>query len=95
MAALRPRRTALVRDSADRTSLAQVMAANVDVVLVVEHLDPDPDLGRVERLLTLAWRSGATPVVVSTWNEDEVTDSRSATSCPKTSTTCSAVSAES
>lgn len=60
------RRTAVVRDSAGRTSLEQVVAANVDVVLVVEHLDPDPDLGRVERLLTLAWRSGARPVVVLT-----------------------------
>jgi len=63
---LHERRTALVRDSAGRTSLEQVVAANVDVVLVVEHLDPDPDLGRVERLLTLAWRSGARPVVVLT-----------------------------
>ena len=36
------------------------------MVLVVEHLDPEPDLGRIERLLTLAWRSGATPVVVLT-----------------------------
>lgn len=65
-ARLLPRRSALVRDSAGRTSLTQVLAANVDVVLVVEHLDPDPDLGRVERLLTLAWRSGAQPVVVLT-----------------------------
>ncbi|MFC0645149.1 ribosome small subunit-dependent GTPase A [Cellulomonas phragmiteti] len=64
--ALHARRTAVVRDSAGRTSLEQVVAANVDVVLVVEHLDPDPDLGRVERLLTLAWRSGARPVVVLT-----------------------------
>ncbi|MEN0128502.1 MAG: ribosome small subunit-dependent GTPase A [Brevundimonas sp.] len=61
-----PRRTALVRDSAGATSRTQALAANVDVVLVVEHLDPDPDLGRVERLLTLAWRSGARPVVVLT-----------------------------
>jgi ribosome biogenesis GTPase len=61
-----PRRSALVRDSAGRTSQTQVLAANVDVVLVVEHLDPEPDLGRIERLLTLAWRSGATPVVVLT-----------------------------
>ncbi|MBO9554870.1 ribosome small subunit-dependent GTPase A [Cellulomonas sp.] len=61
-----PRRTALVRDTAGKTSLTQALAANVDVVLVVEHLDPDPDLGRVERLLTLAWRSGARPVVVLT-----------------------------
>ncbi|RMI13973.1 ribosome small subunit-dependent GTPase A [Cellulomonas triticagri] len=64
--AVLPRRTAVVRDGADRTSRAQVLAANVDVVLVVEHLDPDPSPGRVERLLTLAWRSGATPVVVLT-----------------------------
>ncbi|WP_123370504.1 ribosome small subunit-dependent GTPase A [Cellulomonas sp. PhB150] len=61
-----PRSSALVRDSAGATSREQVLAANVDVVLVVEHLDPDPDLGRVERLLTLAWRSGARPVVVLT-----------------------------
>lgn len=65
-AELLPRRSVLVRDSAGGTSLTQALAANVDVVLVVEHLDPDPDLGRVERLLTLAWRSGATPVVVLT-----------------------------
>lgn len=64
--ALTARRTAVVRDGADRTSQTQVLAANVDVVLVVEHLDPDPSPGRVERLLTLAWRSGATPVVVLT-----------------------------
>ncbi|MGW6130448.1 ribosome small subunit-dependent GTPase A [Cellulomonas sp. NPDC055163] len=66
VARLVPRRTALVRDSADRTSLTQALAANVDVVVVAEHLDPEPDLGRVERLLTLAWRSGAQPVVVLT-----------------------------
>lgn len=66
LVALTARRTAVVRDGPDRTSREQVLAANVDVVLVVEHLDPDPSLGRVERLLTLAWRSGATPVVVLT-----------------------------
>ena len=63
---LLPRRTELVRDSAGGTSHTQALAANVDVVLVAEHLDPEPDLGRVERLLTLAWRSGARPVVVLT-----------------------------
>ncbi|WHP16791.1 ribosome small subunit-dependent GTPase A [Cellulomonas sp. ES6] len=66
LVAVLPRRTAVVRDGADRTSREQVLAANVDVVLVVEHLDPDPSPGRVERLLTLAWRSGAVPVVVLT-----------------------------
>jgi ribosome biogenesis GTPase len=66
VALARDRRTALVRDTAGATSDVQTLAANVDVVLVAEHLDPDPSLGRVERLLTLAWRSGARPVVVLT-----------------------------
>lgn len=60
------RRTALVRDSSDRTSHGQVVAANVDLVVIVEHLDPEPDIGRIERLLVLAWSSGATPLVVLT-----------------------------
>lgn len=63
---LLPRRTAVVRDSVEKSSRTQALAANVDVVIVAEHLDPDPDLGRIERLLTLAWRSGARPVVVLT-----------------------------
>ncbi|QTE29667.1 ribosome small subunit-dependent GTPase A [Pengzhenrongella sicca] len=66
LAELLPRRTELVRDSAGSTSRTQALAANVDVVLVAEHLDPEPDLGRIERLLTLAWRCGARPVVVLT-----------------------------
>ncbi|WP_307802390.1 ribosome small subunit-dependent GTPase A [Cellulomonas fengjieae] len=66
LTSLVPRTTALVRDTAGATSRVQALAANIDVVLVVEHLEPEPDLGRIERLLTLAWRSGATPVVVLT-----------------------------
>jgi ribosome biogenesis GTPase len=34
-------------------------------VVVVEHLDP-PEIGRIERLLVLAWGSGARPLVVLT-----------------------------
>jgi ribosome biogenesis GTPase len=64
--AVLPRRTSVVRDSADMTSNAQALAANVDLVVVVEHLDPEPDIGRIERLLVLAWGSGAQPLVVLT-----------------------------
>jgi ribosome biogenesis GTPase len=64
--AVLPRRTAIVRAGAGRDSLAQVLAANVDTVAVVEPVDPEPDLGRIERLLSLAWESGAPPVVVLT-----------------------------
>jgi ribosome biogenesis GTPase / thiamine phosphate phosphatase len=60
------RRTSVVRGNADTTSNAQVLAANVDLVVVVEHLDPEPDVGRIERLVVLAWGSGAQPLVVLT-----------------------------
>ena len=60
------RRTSVVRGNADATSNAQVLAANVDLVVVVEHLDPEPDVGRIERLVVLAWGSGAQPLVVLT-----------------------------
>ena len=63
---IQPRSSELIRDTVDRTARTQVLAANVDVVMVVEHLDPEPKVGRVERLITLAWRSGAQPLVVLT-----------------------------
>ena len=65
--AVLPRRTALTRAQvAAGSSWHQVLAANADVVAVVEGMAPDVDLSRVERLLTLAWASGARPVVVLT-----------------------------
>lgn len=65
-ALLAPRTGELVRDSADRSSGVQVVAANVDTVLIVEHLDPEPKLARIERFLTLTRPSGAHAVVLLT-----------------------------
>ncbi|MQY08825.1 ribosome small subunit-dependent GTPase A [Actinomadura macrotermitis] len=66
LAALLPRRTAIVRSSAARTSHGQVLAANVDTVAIAVSLETEVDLGRIERMLALAWESGARPVVVLT-----------------------------
>jgi ribosome small subunit-dependent GTPase A len=66
VAAVLDRRTAVVRASASGRSHGQVLAANLDHVLVVASLAGDVDLGRIERLLALAWESGAQPVVVLT-----------------------------
>jgi ribosome small subunit-dependent GTPase A len=60
------RTSAFVRTVAGRTSAAQVVAANLDTVLVVDSLSGDARLRRVERYLAVAWSSGATPVVVLT-----------------------------
>ncbi|HEX2075265.1 MAG TPA: ribosome small subunit-dependent GTPase A [Geodermatophilus sp.] len=62
--AVLPRRTAFTRVTAGRTSAAQVVAANLDTVFVVEALGGPARLRRVERYLAVAWGSGACPVVV-------------------------------
>ncbi|MCW2615725.1 MAG: rsgA [Frankiales bacterium] len=64
--ALLPRSTLLARGRASGTSRSQPLAANVDAVLVCASLAAPWSVRRVERLLTLAWESGATPVVVLT-----------------------------
>ena len=63
---LLPRRGLLARGAAAGTSTVQPLAANVDVVLVCAGLHAAILVRRVERLLTLAWDSGATPVVLLT-----------------------------
>jgi len=60
------RRTTIERAVASGRSQAQVLAANVDVVLVTVPVFPEPKVAMVERLLALAWESGAVPVVVVT-----------------------------
>jgi ribosome biogenesis GTPase len=62
--AVLPRRTAIIRRTAGKGSVGQVLAANLDAVAVVEPVDPEPDASRIERLLALAWESGARPLVV-------------------------------
>jgi ribosome biogenesis GTPase len=60
------RRTAIVRAAASGESQPQTLVANVDVVLIAVAAFPRPRLGHIERLVALAWDSGATPCVVVT-----------------------------
>jgi ribosome biogenesis GTPase len=64
--AVLPRRSALVRNAAGRTSASQTLAANVDVALLVSSLGPDLEPRRLERYLITVWESGATPEIVLT-----------------------------
>jgi ribosome biogenesis GTPase len=59
------RRTVFARQSSGTETRRQVLAANVDVVLVIAAAT-DLNPRRVERYLTIAWQSGAVPVVVLT-----------------------------
>jgi ribosome biogenesis GTPase len=63
---LSPRRTAFTRKAADREQTVQVVAANVDVALLVTAMNAEFSARRLERYLASAWQSGARPVVVLT-----------------------------
>lgn len=62
--AVLPRVSSFRRGASGPKSTAQLVAANVDVVFVVQAIDRGVNGRRLERELTLAWESGATPVVV-------------------------------
>ena len=61
-----PRSTAIRRVTPGGQAVEQVLAANVDVVGVCAPLEPHARAGRIERLLALAWASGAQPLLVAT-----------------------------
>lgn len=60
-----PRRTVFSRRAAGTETREQILAANVDVAFVVAAAT-DVNVRRIERYLTIAWQSGAVPVVVLT-----------------------------
>jgi ribosome biogenesis GTPase len=64
--AILPRAGALNRRRPGDADRAQAVAANVDLVLVVESVERGPNARRIERAVALAWDAGATPVVVVT-----------------------------
>jgi ribosome biogenesis GTPase len=59
------RKTAFSRKVASVEAKEQVLAANIDVAFVVASAE-DVNARRIERYLTMAWQSGAAPVVVLT-----------------------------
>lgn len=62
--AVLPRVTRFSRRAAGKGDREQVIAANLDYAFLVSGLDNDFSPRRIERYLTAAWDSGATPVVV-------------------------------
>ena len=64
--AVLPRKSKFSRKVAGERTEEQVVAANVDFVFIVNGLDGGRNfnLRRIERYLTLAWNSGAVPVVI-------------------------------
>lgn len=59
-----PRKSKFSRKVAGETVEEQIVAANVDTVFLVNALNNDFNLRRIERYLILAWESDATPVII-------------------------------
>ena len=62
--AVLPRRTKFSRRAAGDEAVEQIVATNIDIVILVTALDQNFNLRRIERYLAVAWESGAQPVVV-------------------------------
>ena len=58
------RKSKFSRKIAGKKTEEQIVAANVDVVFIVSSLNSEFNLRRLERYVTLAWESGAQPVIV-------------------------------
>lgn len=61
-----PRKSCFIRKAAGEKNEEQVVAANIDTVFLCMSLNNDFNLRRLERFISIAWNSGAVPVVVLT-----------------------------
>ncbi|MGJ7921799.1 ribosome small subunit-dependent GTPase A [Neobacillus sp. LXY-4] len=58
------RKSKFSRKIAGSTTEEQLIAANIDTIFIVNSLNDDLNLRRIERYLLLAWESGANPVII-------------------------------
>lgn len=55
------RKTAFARKAAGTSNEVQIVASNIDTIFICMALNRDFNLRRLERYLSIAWDSGATP----------------------------------
>lgn len=60
------RKSILVRQAAGTEKTEQVIATNIDTIFICMSLNADFNIRRIERYLTIAWDSMATPIIVLT-----------------------------
>ena len=67
-----PRKSVFARKVAGTREEVQIVAANIDTVFICMALNHDFNLRRLERYLSIAWDSGAIPVIVLTKSEEDI-----------------------
>lgn len=63
---LLPRKSAFERAAVGKDDETQVIAANVDILFICMALNNDYNISRLERYISIAWASGAQPIIVLT-----------------------------
>lgn len=58
------RKSQISRNQAGKKESEQIIAANIDLVFIVTSLNQDFNPRRLERYMTIAWDSGAKPVII-------------------------------
>ena len=61
-----PRKSQFMRKAAGTNSVEQIVTTNIDTVFICMSLNNDFNVRRLERYLSVAWDSGAMPVIVLT-----------------------------
>ena len=61
-----PRKSVFLRKAAGTNRVEQIVASNIDTVFICMSLNNDFNIRRLERYLSVAWDSGANPVIVLT-----------------------------
>ena len=61
-----PRKSVFIRKAAGKNCMEQVVAANIDTIFLCMALNRDFNIRRLERYLSIAWDSGAVPVIILT-----------------------------
>src|SRR5699024_5417757 len=61
-----PRKSQFIRQAAGVKTEGQIVAANMDLVFIVNSINHDLNVRRIERYILATYESGASPVVVLT-----------------------------
>ncbi len=62
--AIFPRKTVIERQSVGKQGEKQIIAANIDYAFIVQAVDRDFNINRIERYLTICYTSNVSPVII-------------------------------
>src|SRR5664279_2610105 len=59
-----PRKSLLERQAVDKTGEKQIISSNIDVALIIQSIDNNFNINRLERYLAICYASGIEPILI-------------------------------